>query len=110
MHEGRVLACGDAAVGQLDGRAAVDALVSLAFHFSLGCGFSRGCHHDVVFRQTEFLHDQLSPLCILAVDQPHRVLAGVTEVAADDLLLSGTADHLVVHYGEAGAIDSHVGG
>ncbi len=110
VHERGVLAGDDRAVAKLHGRPDEDALVAFARRPGL-VGRPPGRLDDaaVLRLDAELLHQQLGPLDGLLLDEAQRVLAGVAEEAADELLLGRLPADVVGGDAEAGRVAAHVG-
>ncbi len=78
--QGELLPVTHVAVGQLDGRAAKDALVALLRSAASGAAWRASGNHLAVIRfDVELIHEQLNPLGRLLVHESHDILAVVPE-------------------------------
>jgi len=109
VKEGGVLPGHDGAVLELDGGAAVYALVSLPFLLRFYGRLARRLHHDPVFLpDPELIHEELDPLDGLPAGEAQGVLAGIAEITPNRFLPGGLAHGPVVRDAETGAVHAHV--
>ena len=110
MHQGRVVACDESPVVQLDCSGAGNSVLALAaldgvFQSSLG---DLDCR-SVLAVQTGLVHDLEASLHGLLGADSLGILACRAVVAPDDLLVGSLADNGIIADAETKTVDAHVG-